>query len=152
MPETLTTAVFQYPANCVEQMPDVVGRRYRFPFHVRSDSNPNKRHVVSYDNAPGAGYWTCSCRGGIMHGHCRHLDAAGLWGRKFGRAPLPGKEATPKMFPPMRATGVRRLAEHQARKAVVSIPDKAAVDKIAQERAEAIFAAGATDDILEMLK
>ena len=92
MPEFQYMPKFQYPSNCVEILPDAHGNRYRFPFSVRSDSNPDKTYTISYDNAPGSGHWTCSCRGNIFHGHCSHLLAAGLCGRKFGKSPFPGSE------------------------------------------------------------
>lgn len=61
--------------------------RYKCRFKVRSESS-NNLYLLSYDNAPGAGYWTCSCRGNISHGQCKHLTAAGLRGRKFGHSAL----------------------------------------------------------------
>lgn len=69
----------------VELLPD--SDRYKVRFKVRSGSS-NRLHLVSYDNAPGAQYWTCSCMGNIRHGQCKHLTAAGLKGRKFGRQSL----------------------------------------------------------------
>lgn len=65
----------------VEVLPD--SDRYKVRFKVRSSSS-NQLYLVSYDNAPGAQYWTCSCRGNIRHGSCKHLEAAGLQGRKYG--------------------------------------------------------------------
>jgi len=72
-------------ANAVELLPD--SDRYKLRHKVRSSSS-NNLYLVSFDNAPGAGYWTCSCRGNIRHGHCRHLDAAGLKGRAYGHQRL----------------------------------------------------------------
>lgn len=69
----------------VELLPD--SDRYKVRFKVRSASS-NSLYMISYDNAPGAQYWTCSCRGNIRHGQCKHLTAAGLKGRKFGRQSL----------------------------------------------------------------
>ena len=72
-------------ANAVELLPD--SARYKVRFKVRSESS-NNLYLVSYDSAPGAGYWTCSCRGNIRHGSCKHLEANGLRGRKYGRTAL----------------------------------------------------------------
>jgi hypothetical protein len=69
----------------VECLPD--SDRYKVRFKVRSASS-NSLYLVSYDNAPGAQYWTCSCRGNIRHGQCHHLSDLGLRGRKFGRQSL----------------------------------------------------------------
>jgi hypothetical protein len=72
-------------STAVECLPD--SDRYKVRFKVRSSSS-NSLYMISYDNAPGAQYWTCSCRGNIRHGQCKHLSAAGLQGRKFGRKSL----------------------------------------------------------------
>jgi len=69
----------------VEVLPD--SDRYKVRFKVRSSSS-NQLYMVSYDNAPGAQWWTCSCRGNIRHGHCKHLESIGVQGRKFGRRSL----------------------------------------------------------------
>lgn len=77
----------------VQVLPDT--DRYKVRFDVPSSSS-NQLYRVSYDDAPGAQYWTCSCRGNIRWGHCHHLGDLGLKGRKFGRASLAsyiGKEA-----------------------------------------------------------
>jgi hypothetical protein len=71
--------------NAVEILPD--SDRFKVRFKVRSASS-NRLYLISYDNAPGAQYWTCSCRGNISHGHCKHLTACGLKGRKYGRQSL----------------------------------------------------------------
>lgn len=71
----------------VEVLPD--SARYKCRVKVRSQSS-NSLYLISYDNAPGAGYWTCSCFGNIRYGQCKHLTAAGLKGRKFGRTKLEG--------------------------------------------------------------
>ena len=68
-------------ATAVELLPD--SDRYKVRFKVRSSSS-NSLYLVSYDNAPGAQYWTCSCRGNIRWGQCKHLTAAGLKGRAHG--------------------------------------------------------------------
>jgi hypothetical protein len=72
-------------ATAVELLPD--SDRYKVRFKVRSESS-NNLYLISYDNAPGAQYWTCSCRGNIRHGQCKHLTAAGLKGRAYGRQSL----------------------------------------------------------------
>ncbi|MDD5649443.1 MAG: hypothetical protein PHF86_03350 [Candidatus Nanoarchaeia archaeon] len=79
----LTTSNSLIPSNAVEVLPD--SDRYKYRFKVRSASS-NRLYLISYDNA--AGYWTCSCRGNIRHGSCKHLEAAGLKGRKYGRTTL----------------------------------------------------------------
>ena len=71
--------------NAVEVLEDT--DRYKCRFKVRSGSS-NTLHLVSYDDAPNAGYWTCSCRGNISHGQCKHLAAMGLKGRKLGRSAI----------------------------------------------------------------
>jgi len=72
-------------ANAVEVLPD--SDRYKVRFKVRSGSS-NRLYLISYDNAPGAQWWTCSCRGNIRWGQCKHLTAAGLKGRKYGHQSL----------------------------------------------------------------
>jgi hypothetical protein len=69
------------PRQAVEVLQDT--DRYKNRFKIRSESS-NRLYLVSYDNAPNAGYWTCSCRGNIAHGNCKHLTACGLKGRKYG--------------------------------------------------------------------
>jgi hypothetical protein len=69
--------------NAVEVLPD--SDRYKCRFKVRSESS-NQLYLISYDAGPG--WWTCSCRGNIRHGSCKHLEAAGLKGRKYGRSRL----------------------------------------------------------------
>lgn len=61
--------------------------RYKHKFFVRSASS-NALYKISYDSAPGAMHWKCSCRGNIRHGDCKHLKACGLKGRKFGKVLL----------------------------------------------------------------
>lgn len=72
-------------AHAVELLPD--SDRYKLRHKVRSASS-NQLYMVSWDNAPGAQWWTCSCRGNIRHGQCKHLSAAGLRGRKYGHQQL----------------------------------------------------------------
>jgi len=82
-------AVFKSQA--VEILPDT--ERYKCRIKVRSASS-NSLYMVSYDAAENAKCWTCSCRGNIAHGHCKHLSALGVKGRKFGHSELEfhGKE------------------------------------------------------------
>ena len=83
------SAAINYPAiyqgSAVEVLPDT--DRYKCRFKVKSESS-NSLYLISFDNASGAGYWTCSCRGNISHGECKHLRAAGLKGRKLGKQML----------------------------------------------------------------
>ena len=69
--------------SAVETLPD--SDRYKCRFKVKSASS-NQLYLISYDTS--AGWWTCSCRGNIRHGSCKHLEAAGLKGRKYGRTTL----------------------------------------------------------------
>jgi len=73
------------PRNVVEVLPDTDRHIHRFK--VRSASS-NSLYLISFDKAPGAGYWTCSCRGNISHGQCKHLTACGLKGRQHGHMTL----------------------------------------------------------------
>lgn len=84
-------AIFQKRA--IEILPDT--DRYKCRVKVRSESS-NSIYLVSFDAAPNAHYWTCSCRGNIAHGHCKHLTALGVKGRKFGRSELEYKPVTDK--------------------------------------------------------
>jgi hypothetical protein len=70
------------PKDAVKSLPNT--DRYKVRYKVKSESS-NSLYLISFDAAPGAGYWTCSCRGCIAHGQCKHLTAAGLKGRKFGK-------------------------------------------------------------------
>jgi hypothetical protein len=81
----LVTSNYVIPSSAVEILPD--SDRYKCRFNVRSESS-NQIYRISYDAAPGAGYWTCSCRGNIRFGSCKHLEAAGLQGRKYGKSRL----------------------------------------------------------------
>jgi len=71
--------------HAVDVLPDT--DRYKCRFKIRSRSS-NKMYLVSYDAAAGAGYWTCSCPGNIIHGQCTHLTEMGLQGRKYGKNQL----------------------------------------------------------------
>ena len=76
MPAALAT--FVPPRNAISVLPD--SDRYKHRFEVAGSTG--RIYRVSYDSAPGAGYWVCSCPGNIGHGDCKHLQACGLQGRK----------------------------------------------------------------------
>jgi len=78
----MTTITIAPPKNAIAIYPDSV--RYKCGFGVKSQSS-NSIYKISYDAAQNAKYWVCSCRGNIAHGQCKHLTAAGLKGRKFGK-------------------------------------------------------------------
>jgi hypothetical protein len=77
----------------VSQEPDT--DRYKFRFKVRSQSS-DSLYLISFDNAPGAKYWVCSCRGCIGHGHCKHLDSIGLVGRAKAKMLPSGDRMAPR--------------------------------------------------------
>ena len=79
---TTTASIIKAPSHAVEVLPD--NGRWVCRFKVKSSSTNNK-WLISFDTAKGAGYWVCNCPGCLRHGQCKHLDAAGLRGRKFGR-------------------------------------------------------------------
>lgn len=79
---TNVKSVIKPPSCAVEILPD--SDRYKCRFKVRSESS-DKNYLIAFDSAPGAGYWKCSCFGNIRHGDCKHLRAAGLRGRAYGR-------------------------------------------------------------------
>jgi hypothetical protein len=68
------------PKVAVINFPD--SERYKGGFGVRSQSS-NEVYKISFDTAMFC--WKCSCRGCIRWGQCKHLDACGLKGRKYGR-------------------------------------------------------------------
>ena len=84
---SLTTTTSMIPSTAVEVLPD--SDRYKCRFKVRSESS-NNLYLISYDIS--AGYWTCSCRGNIRHGSCKHLEASGLQGRTYGKTSLPSSK------------------------------------------------------------
>jgi len=100
----IATTNYLVPSNAVETFPDT--DKYKCRFNVRSASS-NQLYRVSFDSA--GGYWTCSCRGNIRHGSCKHLEAMGLKGRKYGRTRL---EDTIKMAPAI--TAPRLTISHAA--------------------------------------
>jgi len=65
---------------------EVCGDNGRWKCGFKIAGSTGTVHKVSFDSAPGAGYWTCSCRGNIRWGQCKHLTAMGLTGRKSGRS------------------------------------------------------------------
>lgn len=65
----------------VNILPDDI--RYKCRFDIRSESS-NRIYRISFDAAPGALYWKCSCPGYIRHGNCKHLQAMNLPGRSHG--------------------------------------------------------------------
>jgi hypothetical protein len=79
-----TAIVFRRPRNAAEVYPD--GPRYKGGFGVRSQTT-NDIYKISFDTA--CGWWACSCRGWIRWGQCKHLDAIGLKGRRYGQQETP---------------------------------------------------------------
>jgi hypothetical protein len=77
-------AKFAPPPGALERLPDT--DRYKCRFKVRSQSS-NQLYLISFDAAPGALCWKCSCPGCVAHGQCKHLTACGLKGRPYGRDP-----------------------------------------------------------------
>jgi len=59
----------------VDRFPDT--DRYKHRFTINSESS-NAKYMISFDSASGSGWWTCSCRGNIRNGHCKHLKALNL--------------------------------------------------------------------------
>lgn len=70
--------------------------RFKYRFKIRSESS-NSLYLVSFDAAPNARWWTCSCRGNIRWGTCKHLKDMGLLGRAIAKA-LP-KDDPRRMLP-----------------------------------------------------
>ena len=86
--------------------------RYKSKFEVVSESS-GRVYRISYDSAPGAGYWVCSCPGYLTRGKCKHLSAAGLRGRaekRSGVAASPPRPAATAVSIPALGTGRRILA------------------------------------------
>jgi hypothetical protein len=79
MPDSMKEAVIQF-------IPDT--NRFKCVFEIRGETKNKKGtyniYRISFDMAPGALYWTCSCAGNIRHGHCKHLKAMKLPGRAYG--------------------------------------------------------------------
>lgn len=59
--------------------------RFKCRFQIGSETS-DRVYRISFDAAPGACYWVCSCPGNIRHGNCKHLRAMGLPGRKQGKS------------------------------------------------------------------
>lgn len=78
----MSNIILRPPPNALNALPDT--DRYKMRFDIGSGST-DAVYRVAYDAAPGAMYWTCSCRGNIGHGDCKHLIAMGLHGRKYGK-------------------------------------------------------------------
>lgn len=74
--------------------------RYRGAFGVESDSVPGKVYKVAFDTA--AGYWVCSCPGGIHHGHCKHMERHGRPGRRTMESLAEAYEERQLPVPPVR--------------------------------------------------
>jgi hypothetical protein len=74
------TSLIKPPSNALEIFPD--SDRYKCIFTIASASS-GRVYKVSFDTAQGA--WVCSCPGCIRHGQCKHLDAMGRKGRKYGK-------------------------------------------------------------------
>jgi hypothetical protein len=81
MPDT-TAIIRQIKRNAIAVHGD--DERYKCRFDVPGSTGDI--HRISFDSAPGAGYWKCSCRGCIRHGHCKHLTSCGLPGRSSGKS------------------------------------------------------------------
>jgi hypothetical protein len=81
----MTAVTFRRPAGTIAY-PDTP--RYKGGFGIASSSR-DRVYKISFDAAPSAGYWVCSCPGGIRWGQCKHLTALALRGRKYGRQQLP---------------------------------------------------------------
>jgi hypothetical protein len=145
---------FNYPPTATEILPDHAGDRYRFRFKVRSSSG-NGEYVIAYDTAPKARWWTCSCPGGTFRGQCRHLDVAGLSGRKYGRSPMP--EMAPARVEPPAVVILRKRKVASRQAAPVSAPGFAlsrraiAEDKATKAAMWRTFVEGADEEVLEML-
>lgn len=84
---TLTMIKWEAPQTAVESYPD--SKRYKGGFGVHSESS-DAIHKISFDTATMC--WTCSCRGNIRWGQCKHLSSLALRGRKFGRNLAEGRK------------------------------------------------------------
>jgi hypothetical protein len=78
----MSNLITRPPTYALETMPD--NDRYKCRYKIASQDS-GRVYTVSFDMAIEA--WSCSCRGCISHGQCKHLTAAGLYGRKSGRNP-----------------------------------------------------------------
>ena len=71
---------FVPPSIATESCPDT--ERYKGGFLVRSETS-NRKYKISFDMAVLC--FKCSCPGCIRFGQCKHLTAAGLKGRNYGK-------------------------------------------------------------------
>lgn len=78
----MSTDLLKPPSCALSVLPDT--ERYKCRFTIRSASSDSV-YMISFDSASGAGYWTCICRGNLRHHSCKHLEAMGRKGRKYGR-------------------------------------------------------------------
>lgn len=79
-----TTSLIRRPTAPAGAMTEPDDVRYKCKYFVKSQSS-NRLYKISFDAAPGAGYWVCSCPSGCVRGDCKHMKAAGLRGRKYGK-------------------------------------------------------------------
>jgi hypothetical protein len=70
-------------------LPDLA--QYKGRFDIRS-STSNKIYRISFLVGPRSNYWVCSCLGYMRYGDCKHLQAMGLKGRKYGPQIADGKK------------------------------------------------------------
>jgi hypothetical protein len=137
---------FRYPANCIERLPDHAGDRYRFRFRVQSSSGSGT-YIIAYDTA--GSWWTCSCPSAIHRGHCKHLDAAGLFGRRYGRSPLP--ELEPALI--QRSAAVMQPKKARTKKYQPRIMTAAEIraEKARVRAAEEEFLSSAPEELIDAL-
>jgi hypothetical protein len=76
-PMNATTAIVPaMPRGFVKIEPD--DSRYKNKFHVNSATS-DRVYRISYDSAPGAGWYICSCPCGLIgKQNCKHLKAIGI--------------------------------------------------------------------------
>jgi hypothetical protein len=92
------------PRGFVKVEPD--DDRWKNKFHVNSASS-DRVYRISYDSAPGAGWWMCACRGCISHGSCKHLESIGL--RPTRKQIMQNRIGTPDKGSTVKPPGTRRL-------------------------------------------
>ena len=76
----MANIVTRPPRGALQVLPNT--DRYKCRFDIPSQSS-GRIYRVSFDAA--GPYWVCSCPGNIRHGQCKHLDAMGVHGRKYGK-------------------------------------------------------------------
>jgi hypothetical protein len=74
MTERAPRIVWSAPAG-TQRLPD--DTRYVGRFQFEGDSG--SKYIISYDTA--GNFWTCSCKGAVNRGECKHL-------KKYGRSPM----------------------------------------------------------------